>query len=62
MLYLVGPFIGFSWKFISNNVGIPVKFDNSYAKKDLGISFSSVDDAIVTMFEQLIEQGVLPKK
>jgi nucleoside-diphosphate-sugar epimerase len=62
MLYLVGPLLGFSWSYISKNIGVPIKFDNSYAQKDLGITFSPVDKALVEMFQQLIDQGVLPKK
>jgi nucleoside-diphosphate-sugar epimerase len=62
MLYILGPFIGFSWKYVRENIGIPIRFDMTYTREDLNMEFRAVAPAIVEMFQELINQGVLPKK
>lgn len=59
MLFLFGPFMGFSWKYISKNIGIPLKFDNSKAKKDLGLEFLTVDETIHDQIQQLINDDLV---
>jgi len=62
MLYLFGPFMGFNWKYISNNVGIPVYLDNTKAKNKLGIDFKDPKETIVDHAEQLINDGLVKGK
>ncbi len=62
MLYLFGPFMGFSWKFINNNVGIPVYLDNTKAKENLGINFRDPKETITDHAEQLINDGLVKGK
>ncbi len=57
LMYLVGPFAGFSWKFVSNNVGIPMSFDNSYSKKDLGLVYRDLSETFKEQVDQLVESG-----
>lgn len=57
LMYLVGPFAGFSWKFVSNNVGVPLKFDNSYSKKDLGLVYRELSETFKDQVNQLVESG-----
>jgi nucleoside-diphosphate-sugar epimerase len=59
LMYLVGPFAGFSWKFVSNNVGIPMGFDNSYSKKDLGLVYRDLSETFRDQADQLIKSGHL---
>jgi len=59
MLYLAGPFMGFSWKYISKNIGIPLQFDNSKAKKDLGLEFRKADETIHDQIQQLINDDLI---
>jgi nucleoside-diphosphate-sugar epimerase len=61
-LYLFGPLQGISWKFIKLNVGIPIQFDNSYSKKDLGIEYTPVENTLHDHAAQIIESGFLNKK
>lgn len=60
-LWLVSPILGLDRKFIKNNVGYPLKFDNSYAKKDLQMEFRPVAQTIIEHFQQMLEQGVVKK-
>ncbi len=54
LLYILGPIAaGLSWKFINNNIGIDLRFDNSYTKKDLGINFKPLEDTLREQVNQL---------
>jgi nucleoside-diphosphate-sugar epimerase len=59
ILYLVGPFMGFSWKYVSQNIGISMQFDNSYSKQDLGLDYTSPEVALRDHAEQLIKDGLV---
>ncbi len=61
LLYLFGPFQGFSWKYVSRNVGIPIRFDNSYGKEDLGLEYRPVKETLVDQVRQLEEKGLIGK-
>lgn len=62
LVYLVGPFMGISWKYSSKNIGYKIKFDNSYAKKDLGIKFRDLKTTFSDQFNQLLNDGLIEKK
>jgi len=62
LLYLFGPFQGMPWKSIKLNVGIPIQFDNSYSRKDLGIEYTPVEKTLHDHAAQIIESGLLNKK
>lgn len=62
MLFLMGPFMGFSWKFTRNNIGIPLKFDNSFSKENLGIKYRPVGDSLKDHAEQIIRDGLIDMK
>lgn len=57
MLYIFGPMQGFNWKYIRKNIGIPLKFDNSRSKTDLGINFTPVKETIKDHANQLIQDN-----
>lgn len=60
MLYLVGPFLaGMSWKFISNNVGVDMRFDNSYSQENLGVRFRNVRETLRDHAQQLLDSGMV---
>lgn len=62
LFYLIGPFLGFSWKYTRNNVGVPIRFDNSYIQKDLDITFRPFEQTLIDHFNQLLEAGLITKK
>ncbi len=59
MLYLVGPFMNFSWKYLKRNLGVPYAFDNAYSKKDLGIVYKPFTQTITEHVEQLDRDGLI---
>jgi len=58
LLYLVGPLMGFPWKFINLNVGIPYKFDNSKSLS-LGLKYTPIRETLVDHAKQLIDDGLV---
>ena len=59
MSYMVGPMFGLSWKYISRNVGMPLKFDNSKSVNDLGIDYIPFEQTIREQVEQLEGDGLV---
>ncbi|MDX1496690.1 MAG: NAD-dependent epimerase/dehydratase family protein [Salinisphaeraceae bacterium] len=62
MVWLVAPMSGITRPFVSKNVGYPLRFDNSYTRKDLGIEFRPAEESLVEFFQQLIDDGVVKDK
>lgn len=59
LIYLFGPFQGFSWKFVRNNIGIPVYFDNAKARQKLGIQFKNPKTTLKEQAQQVIDDGLV---
>eukprot|EP00052_Salpingoeca_macrocollata_P011983 m.92750 g.92750 ORF g.92750 m.92750 type:complete len:349 (-) comp18288_c0_seq1:38-1084(-) len=62
LVYLVGPFDGFSWHYISHNLGHDLRTDTSKVHKDFDIEFIDAKKSLEDMMESLIEHGMLPRK
>eukprot|EP00730_Choanoeca_flexa_P014974 TRINITY_DN6743_c0_g1_i4.p1 TRINITY_DN6743_c0_g1~~TRINITY_DN6743_c0_g1_i4.p1 ORF type:complete len:395 (+),score=108.35 TRINITY_DN6743_c0_g1_i4:137-1186(+) len=58
LLYLVGPFMGMSWSFISNSVGHELRFDNSKIKKEMDFEFRPIKQALIDMTQAGIDTGL----
>ena len=59
LLYLLAPKIGLSWKFISRNVGRPVRYDNRKSKRELGLFYRPLEETLRDHREQMIVDGLL---
>ncbi len=59
LFYLIGPFLGFSWRYTRNNYGIPVKLDTARSREILGLEYRSVRDSVIDHARQLIEDGLV---
>jgi len=59
LLWLIGPTINKSItrKFVSLNIGIPWKADNSKSRQKLGIAYRPLEETAFEMFQQLIDSG-----
>ncbi|MDO9237082.1 MAG: aldehyde reductase [Aquabacterium sp.] len=61
--WLVGPLLGpVSRKFVSRNVGHPIKVDNSRSRQALGVSYRTAQDTLQAHFQQVIDDGLLKKR
>lgn len=54
LMYLFGPLMGFSWKYVHNNIGKPLYFDNSYSIEDLGVVYRDVEITLKEHVQQLM--------
>jgi nucleoside-diphosphate-sugar epimerase len=59
VVYLIGPFMDLSWKYLKRNLSIPFKLDNSYSKTDLGITYKSLKQTITEHAEQIDRDGLI---
>ena len=59
VVWLMAPIAGYSRKFVARNAGWPLKFDNSYIQKDLGLKMRPVAETLGDHFQQMLDDGVL---
>ncbi len=64
LLWLVGPIINKSLTrdFVSSNMGLPWRADNSKSRRELGLEYHPVSGAVVEMFQQMIDTGTFKKR
>lgn len=62
VFWLIAPMYGFTRKYASKNVGHQIKFDNSYSKVDLGMSYIPIEQTVKDHFQQILYDGLLDKK
>ena len=61
LFWLIAPMQGYTRKFVSKNIGIRIKIDNSYSKKDLGMSYIPIEQTVKEHFQQILDDGLLKK-
>ena len=62
VVWAVGPFMGpVTRKFISRNVGYPLRFDNSRSKA-LGVNYRPAADTLKDHFDQVLEDGLVRRR
>ncbi len=59
IVWLMAPMQGYSRKFVARNAGWPLRFDNSYIQKDLGLKFRPVAETLGDHFQQMLDDSVL---
>lgn len=59
IVWLMAPMQGYSRKFVARNAGWPLRFDNSYIQRDLGLSLRPVAETLGDHFQQMLDDGVL---
>jgi nucleoside-diphosphate-sugar epimerase len=57
LLYITGPFMGLSWKFIRKNIGIAIAFDTTQTKRDLDFEFRPLLKTVRNQVEQMRSSG-----
>jgi nucleoside-diphosphate-sugar epimerase len=62
VLWLIAPLMGITRKFVTTNVGYPLKFDTSYIKSDLGMEFIDPAKTVTDHFQQLLDDGIIKKR
>jgi len=59
LFWLIAPFIGFTRKYVKLNVGIDIKFDNSFIRKDLAMEFIPFEKTVSDHFTQLLNDKII---
>ena len=59
LFWLIAPMYDRSRAYVSKNVGIPIKFDNSYTKSDLEMSYIPIEQTIKEHFQQILDDDLL---
>jgi len=59
VFWLIAPLFGFTRKYVSRNTGIQIKFDNSYSKEKLGMSYIPIEQTVKEHFQQILDDGLL---
>ena len=62
MVWLVAPAVGLTHQYVSANVGHPLRFDNTRARKELGAEFRPAEETLVEHFQQMIDDGIARDK
>ena len=53
LAWLVGPLFGVTRKFVKNNIGIPIKLNNTRSKTKLNLDYMPVEQTVVDMIEHM---------
>lgn len=60
LTWIIGPIaVGWSWRFIRRNVGIPVRYDARRSVERLGVRYRALDETFRDHAEQLVRDGLL---
>lgn len=62
MFRLLGPFAGYTRKFITRNIGYDFHFDNSGVKRNLNLDFLPFEQTVTDHFHQLLNDKLIPDK
>jgi len=53
LLYILGPALGLTWRYLRRNVGIDLSFDNKKSREELGMRYAPIRSAFLEQVEQL---------
>jgi len=59
MLFFLGFAHGYSRKFVVENVGKKLKFDNTKSRHELGVYYKSIEEAAIELMQFVIDQNLL---
>jgi len=62
MAWTFGPMNGISRRYVTNNVEVPWRADNSKSKRDLGLTYRGLKPGVEEMFQQMIDTGAFKNR
>jgi nucleoside-diphosphate-sugar epimerase len=62
VIWLIAPLAGMTRKYISLNVGYPIKFDASKSRKELGLNYRTMEDTVSDHFAQMLDDGIVKRR
>jgi nucleoside-diphosphate-sugar epimerase len=61
LFWIIAPTKGITRKYATRNTGIHIKFDNSYSKTDINMSYIPIEQTIREHFQQILDDDLLSK-
>ena len=61
LFWLLAPMYGYTRKYVIRNTGHQIKFDNSYSKTDLGMTYIPIEQTVKEHFQQILDDALLEK-
>jgi nucleoside-diphosphate-sugar epimerase len=61
LFWIIAPTKGITRKYATRNTGIHIKFDNSYSKTDINMSYIPIEQTIKEHFQQILDDDLLSK-
>lgn len=62
LIWLIAPMAKLTRKFVSQNVGYKIGFDNSKSKKELGMQYRPLEQTVCDHFQQVLDDGLLYRR
>jgi dihydroflavonol-4-reductase len=64
LVWLAGPMVNpaMTRRFVSRNVGLPFRADNSKGRRELGLDYRPLQQTVLEFFQQMIDHGVFEKR
>lgn len=59
LMYLVGPFMGFSWRYVKRNFGVSYLIDNSKSRNQLGLTYLPTRQTLKDTVDQFERLGLV---
>jgi nucleoside-diphosphate-sugar epimerase len=59
LMYLVGPLMGFPWRYVRRNIGVSFSIDNTKSRAVLGLTYLPIRQSLTDCVEQLVSMGVI---
>ncbi len=57
LMYLFGPLNGFNWRYVRNNIDVPITFDNTKSEQELGVSYRPVEETLIDLVRDFDKRG-----
>lgn len=62
MIWLAAPFVGLTRKFVRQNVGYRIGFDNRKSREALGLVYRPLEQTLADHFSQVLDDGLLKRR
>lgn len=59
LMYLLGPFMGFSWGYVRRNIGVSPRIDAAKSRVSLGLEYTPIQKTLKDAVDQLAQMGLV---
>lgn len=62
VVWLIAPLVGLTRRFVSLNVGHPVRFDTGRSRRELGLEYRPLEQTVCDHFQQMLNDGIVRRR